>query len=98
MHTEIKLKLFREVIGKISNNYAIGVLSISIKCNLLLLRAENSAPKEKESSKREKLKDRENEHVLVQPSTTAVHRSPRSLGELQIRFDFKFHESKTEGS
>jgi hypothetical protein len=37
-------------------------------------------PKEKESSKREKLKERENDNVFVQPST--VQRSPRSLGEL----------------
>lgn len=41
----------------------------------------NSTPKEKESSKREKLKERDAENVFVQP-TAAVQRSPRSLGEL----------------
>lgn len=72
-------------------------MSISINFNLFLLGAGNSAPKEKESSKREKLKDRENEHVFVQQSSTAVHRSPRSLGELQIRFDFNvFRKQKLE--
>jgi hypothetical protein len=46
----------------------------------------NSAPKEKEkeSSKREKLKERDNENIFVQPST--VQRSPRSLGELRITY------------
>lgn len=77
------------MIGIISDNYATCQSALTS-----IFFAGNSAPKEKESSKREKLKDRENEHVFVQQSSTAVHRSPRSLGELQIRFDFNFSEAE----
>ncbi|CRK94373.1 CLUMA_CG007882, isoform B [Clunio marinus] len=50
--------------------------------SLLINRKGNSTPKEKESNKREKLKERDTDNVFVQP-TTAVQRSPRSLGDIE---------------